>query len=473
MHRYCTGDINALRAFIDSMAPEEGDNSRLQYMINVRNDLKYTPLHVAIFQRSIETVELLIQHGADVNAKCFITPPLHLALTTALLPEGRDFGLECFELLINSGANVLAKDDQGFTVMHIAAESNMVEALNRLFQDEETASELLLAVPSVVDRLTPLHKAAVGNATEASTALLSAGASVFRSDSISIEALRVVANMDSVGCDSAVATLQMLTAVNEYGMTALHFAAQNSSSGVWHVLISALKSTLSKKACKEVFDSKVLESVQLETTSIDLAYLCEPLDSAGKFLDAMINSACSIVMSRGWSISKDFSELTPPSCSTAVPTAILSSKYCLRHHTCPPSELLTSGAPPENVKRLMVLINDHAGALRTAELQALLTWETHCKEDTASISDVLRVHEWSYVRQVQHRCESIQSLDPEEQSGFAHLDGDTAISKDTYKAAVAAAGVVCRGVDLVLNQEVRNAFCPIRPPGHHAGTFAL
>ena len=32
-----------------------------------------------------------------------------------------------------------------------------------------------------------------------------------------------------------------------------------------------------------------------------------------------------------------------------------------------------------------------------------------------------------------------------------------------------AAGCVCEAVDLVLQRDFRNAFCAIRPPGHHAG----
>ena len=36
------------------------------------------------------------------------------------------------------------------------------------------------------------------------------------------------------------------------------------------------------------------------------------------------------------------------------------------------------------------------------------------------------------------------------------------------RAALVATGSVCKAVDLVLKGNFRNAFCPIRPPGHHA-----
>ena len=45
---------------------------------------------------------------------------------------------------------------------------------------------------------------------------------------------------------------------------------------------------------------------------------------------------------------------------------------------------------------------------------------------------------------------------------------DTPISESSYAVAVAAAGGVLAAVDAVVAGEVRNAFCAVRPPGHHA-----
>jgi acetoin utilization deacetylase AcuC-like enzyme len=59
---------------------------------------------------------------------------------------------------------------------------------------------------------------------------------------------------------------------------------------------------------------------------------------------------------------------------------------------------------------------------------------------------------------------------PDHPNAIAHLDGDTAISKWSFEAAMRAAGSVCEAVDQVLAEDgIRNAFCPVRPPGHHAG----
>jgi acetoin utilization deacetylase AcuC-like enzyme len=48
------------------------------------------------------------------------------------------------------------------------------------------------------------------------------------------------------------------------------------------------------------------------------------------------------------------------------------------------------------------------------------------------------------------------------------LDGDTLLCKDSYRAALRAAGLALAATDDVIAGTVDNAFCAIRPPGHHA-----
>lgn len=48
------------------------------------------------------------------------------------------------------------------------------------------------------------------------------------------------------------------------------------------------------------------------------------------------------------------------------------------------------------------------------------------------------------------------------------LDGDTLLCKDSYRAALRAAGAAVAATDAVIAGSIDNAFCAIRPPGHHA-----
>lgn len=54
------------------------------------------------------------------------------------------------------------------------------------------------------------------------------------------------------------------------------------------------------------------------------------------------------------------------------------------------------------------------------------------------------------------------------QHGYSALDPDTSMNRFSLTAARRAAGAVVKGVDMVMAGEVANAFCAVRPCGHHA-----
>ncbi|TCS60468.1 acetoin utilization deacetylase AcuC-like enzyme [Primorskyibacter sedentarius] len=77
----------------------------------------------------------------------------------------------------------------------------------------------------------------------------------------------------------------------------------------------------------------------------------------------------------------------------------------------------------------------------------------------AAEDDLLRIHPKSYI-------EGLRAALPA--SGFAQIDGDTFLSPGSMEAAWRGAGAVVRAVDMVMAGDVANAFCALRPPGHHA-----
>ena len=54
------------------------------------------------------------------------------------------------------------------------------------------------------------------------------------------------------------------------------------------------------------------------------------------------------------------------------------------------------------------------------------------------------------------------------ENGLAFLDGDTVISPGSKKATQDAVGSIITAIDGVQKKEFKNAFCAVRPPGHHA-----
>ncbi len=78
---------------------------------------------------------------------------------------------------------------------------------------------------------------------------------------------------------------------------------------------------------------------------------------------------------------------------------------------------------------------------------------------SASIAQIARVHAPDYIQAV---------LDAVPEEGIVHLDPDTVMSPGSGEAALRAAGAVCAAVDAVIGGQAANAFCAVRPPGHHA-----
>ena len=70
-----------------------------------------------------------------------------------------------------------------------------------------------------------------------------------------------------------------------------------------------------------------------------------------------------------------------------------------------------------------------------------------------------RVHDALHIAEV-------KSAAPE--SGYRHLDPDTAMNCHTLDAALHAAGAAVLAAEIVARGEASSAFCNIRPPGHHA-----
>ena len=81
----------------------------------------------------------------------------------------------------------------------------------------------------------------------------------------------------------------------------------------------------------------------------------------------------------------------------------------------------------------------------------------------ATLEQISRAHASGYVLQLQDLLVQVQ----DSQQSKA-LDPDTIACPGTWKAALRAAGAAVAATDDVLAGRVQNAFCAVRPPGHHA-----
>jgi acetoin utilization deacetylase AcuC-like enzyme len=128
-------------------------------------------------------------------------------------------------------------------------------------------------------------------------------------------------------------------------------------------------------------------------------------------------------------------------------TALITHAACLKHEMGPHH--------PESPSRLHAVLN----ALENAGLAKQML---RVDAPEATMAQLAATHLPAYV-------ESVVAAAP--QRDYAYLDPDTAMNVYSLDAAKRAAGAVVEAVDQVMSGSVRNAFCAVRPCGHHA-TFS-
>jgi len=111
-----------------------------------------------------------------------------------------------------------------------------------------------------------------------------------------------------------------------------------------------------------------------------------------------------------------------------------------------------TGDHPECPDRLRLIVEN-------LEQSGLLSQLTPIKAEKAKQRWIETVHHIRYMLRFEESCAF----------GMPSFDHDeNRICYDTYDVALLAAGGVLKAVDAVMTKEVDNAFCAIRPPGHHA-----
>jgi len=129
---------------------------------------------------------------------------------------------------------------------------------------------------------------------------------------------------------------------------------------------------------------------------------------------------------------------------TAARTGFVYGDVYLKHDT--------GAGHPERPARLTAIVD----RLKQTGLLAKLI---ELKPVAASVDWLTKVHTPAYVERVSRSC----------RGGTGYLDsGDTPVSTNSYDVALMAVGGVLGAVDAVMEGRVRNAFCAVRPPGHHA-----
>ena len=124
-------------------------------------------------------------------------------------------------------------------------------------------------------------------------------------------------------------------------------------------------------------------------------------------------------------------------------TGLITSNTYQNHDTGP--------GHPEQIARVSV-INENFKKLNNKNI----LWK---KPSIISEEIIKNTHDAKYVDLVKNSFPN---------KGFSSLDGDTIVSPGSKNASFDAASSIITAIDGVQNKEFKNAFCSVRPPGHHA-----
>mmetsp|Transcript_1042 Transcript_1042/g.1348 ORF Transcript_1042/g.1348 Transcript_1042/m.1348 type:complete len:909 (+) Transcript_1042:110-2836(+) len=372
-----------------------------------------TALHISILNQQLECVKMLLEFGSNSMMRCEGSSVLHLAVAQSAFNQ--DFSLNALKLLLESTTvEAGIKDDRGQTLLHLAINCENPAVTLYILALPEAKSILECREPRQWRRA--LHFAAEAENPELLQILISAHQKFdvslsHPSDIMGRTPLHLACNRGRWKNAELLLNCQqsLFDIKDKFGLTAGDLASRMSGGNLTNVP-SNLKTKLGLK--------------ESESTN--------EMDSSTEMQDSY------------------------------KPTAIFYHKTCEQHYTCNPIGRAGPEPPPENISRLKVIYNKENGVLKAKKFSDL---EWCDSSQRAHIGDILRVHDYSYVEKVRKVCQRIEAAP----SKIANLDGDTAVSHLSYDAALRAAGAVIEAVDRVCSGYNRNAFCAVRPPGHHAG----
>ena len=246
--------------------------------------------------------------------------------------------------------------------------------------------------------------------------------------------------------------LNMLSSTDRYGWTPLHTAAAYRRIKVVRLILSYPEGKASVNS--QDLHGRTPLHVAMENGCVDMLQLLIDHGGNQSLLDKRQRTATMAAEEHGFTVD-DAKSIRPPT------LVVYHGDYC-KHLTAKTIKRAAPEPPPENVQRVKVLCNEDNGLLRASEFEDVVRFDE--SPPMANIVDVVRVHDFVYVRKLNQLCNEIKGPDT-----ISELDPDTAICSESFKVALRAAGAVTHAIDRVMKGDVQNAFCVVRPPGHHAG----
>lgn len=233
-------------------------------LINIKNKDDKTPLHEACQFSRLDNVNILLEHGADVNAikradwtplmlACAKTQQTSVEIVNLLLKNGalvnlvnkdgwnalhlvaRDGNVAVFRVLVQSGSDINRATKNGRIALHIAALHSNIEIINDILTMKPESVK-------VKDNCgnTALHEAVLGGNIEICKLLIRRGGKINDKNLVNYDLLHLAASVgslemiryliDEVHCN--------VNSIARNGLTPLHCAARKGCKDAYELLVS-------------------------------------------------------------------------------------------------------------------------------------------------------------------------------------------------------------------------------------------
>lgn len=411
---YSTNDVLMIHNIVEAgdtdlllkqLSPTAGEGVR----INEKDDMGCTALHTAVIARNLDCFAILLDAEARWSSKCNGSPLLQLILRVGSIKSNRNFAIQAIKKIMS-----------------------MLEAMD---EDTRNTSKNILGESDDIGN-TAFHVAAMSDQHECCEILL---------QNLSHE----IVNIN-----------------NKEGNSPIHTAAKFSSVNVLNMLLNASSALVNSKnnfnqrpahVAAKYGSIAVLKA--LREAGADFCTLDDYNRSPEKWASIRGNVKCA-----QFCLGVDVDQSLDLNSNDASICKIVYHSESLQH--IPNARMVRGGEepPPENPERIDTLVKEGMGILQSAEFSEndSLVWDHNAPY--AEMVDILRVHEFHYVKKIIALSKSAQV-----NQSTQLLDADTSLSALSYDAARRAAGAVCHAIDQVCSGKARNAFAIVRPPGHHAG----
>ena len=368
--------------------------------LNERDDDENSPLHIAIIALKLDHVKVLLEAGASHRIRCDGSLPVHTAISVGAIPANRQFAYECLVVLHEHGADLTVKDDAVHTPLYLACMYNLPQIVTYILSDEEGLSTLNVRADRAGNR--PLHAAAKFDTLD-NPSFGKAAASIATGQ---VQPILLSNHEHSrIGGEAAVIRHSITGLSGKHGPSNLIQPGNMESDKVVSSTDALLTQVLLGTAGIEVDALNVLGQTPLHIACTKrnwpVARLLLQAGANPKIEDRRGQTPGHLCYKRAMPIPNDLYDLLgdPPETGVIPPTRefivdpdastlLIHHELCMQHHTCPPILRGLDEPPPENIRRLHVLVNPHTGILRSGEFGSVV-WNYEARR--ASMADILKV----------------------------------------------------------------------------------